>query len=75
MTDQEKPTERDALLILLQEEPKVAVTARTDPSAVVLVVNYRSGGLTIPLGVAAAREVADKLITYADKLDRIERSN
>ena len=75
MTDQDKPTEKEALGILVQEEPTVAVTGRSDPPAVVIVVNYQSGGLTIPLGVAAAREVADELIRYADKLDGIERSN
>jgi hypothetical protein len=67
--------ERDALQVLLQEEPKVLVVTRADPPAVLIVAEYASGGLTLPFTPTQARELAASLVEGAAQLERQERLN
>ena len=67
--------ERDVLEVLVKEEPKVSVAGRASPPAVVIVVHYASGGLTIPLSAATAREVAAELLKYAEHIDDTKAAN
>lgn len=61
------PTNVRAFIELLaKEEPKLKVASRAQPSrAVVLVVEYPSGALTVPLTPATARQVATTLVEFA----------
>jgi hypothetical protein len=67
--------EKAALPILLNEEPTVSVVGRAAPPAVVIVVNYASGGLTIPLSAANARVVAAELVKYATQIEATTQAN
>jgi len=71
----EPPTELDAINVLGAEQPKVLVITRTFPPAVLIVAQYPSGALTLPLTTAQARDLAAGLLEGADNLDREGQAN
>jgi hypothetical protein len=58
--------------LLANEEPKLKVASQVEPNrAVVIIVEYPSGALTVPLTPATARQVAATMVEYADGLERM----
>jgi hypothetical protein len=56
--------------VLANEEPKIKVASQIEPRAVVIIVEFPSGALTVPLTPAEARQVASTMVEYANGLDR-----
>jgi hypothetical protein len=71
-----EPTNLRAFLELLaKEEPRLTVGQQALPRpAVVLIVQYPSGALTVPLEPSVARKVAATLVEYAGDLERVVRA-
>ena len=56
------------------EEPQLKVASQVLPKpAVVVIVQYPSGAITVPLTPATARQVAATMVEYADDLEKAIR--
>jgi hypothetical protein len=67
-----KENVRAFIEVLAKEEPKLKVASQVQPSrAVVIIVEYPSGALTVPLTPAVARQVAATIVEYANDLERM----
>jgi hypothetical protein len=66
------PTNVRAFIELLaNEEPTLKVASQIEPRReVVLIVEYPSGALTVPLTPAVARQVAATMVEFANDLER-----